>query len=106
MTYGLSFQMDVRWLIPFAAGNFLYIGASDLVPEVNKHTNIQANVVHFVAFVFGLALLRRETNSILIEQSPLTMEKRCSMKPTMCDDLTTRALVVRRSVLSKPHGRG
>lgn len=32
VAYGLSFQMDVSWLIPFAAGNFLYIGASDLVP--------------------------------------------------------------------------
>jgi len=57
VAYGLSFQMDVRWLIPFAAGNFLYIGASDLVPEVNKHTNIQANFVHLLAFVSGLVLL-------------------------------------------------
>jgi zinc and cadmium transporter len=57
LAYGLSFQMDVSWLIPFAAGNFLYIGASDLVPEVNKHKNIKANAVHLLAFVLGLALL-------------------------------------------------
>lgn len=55
--YGLSFQMDVSWLIPFAAGNFLYIGASDLVPEVNKHDNHKANAVHLLAFVLGVALL-------------------------------------------------
>lgn len=57
LAYGLSFHMDVSWLIPFAAGNFLYIGASDLVPEVNKHHNLKANVVHFLAFVLGLAVL-------------------------------------------------
>lgn len=57
VAYRLSFQIDISWLIPFAAGNFVYIGASDLVPEVNKHHNIKANVIHLVAFVLGLALL-------------------------------------------------
>ena len=57
VAYVLSFQVDVSWLIPFAAGNFLYIGASDLVPEVNKHHDLKANAVHLLAFVLGLALL-------------------------------------------------
>lgn len=57
LAYGLSFEIDVSWLIPFAAGNFLYIGASDLVPEVNKHDDLKSNFVHLLAFVLGLALL-------------------------------------------------
>ena len=59
IAYGLSFQIDVSWLIPFAAGNFIYIGASDLVPEVNKHGNInlKANIVHLFSFFLGLGLL-------------------------------------------------
>lgn len=57
LAYGLSSQMDVSLLIPFAAGNFLYIGASDLVPEVNKHDDYKANTVHLAAFVLGVALL-------------------------------------------------
>jgi zinc and cadmium transporter len=57
VTYALSFRMNISWLIPFAAGNFLYIGASDLVPEVNKHRDLRANAVHLLAFVLGLALL-------------------------------------------------
>ncbi|MGB5491911.1 MAG: ZIP family metal transporter [Woeseiaceae bacterium] len=57
LAYRLSFQMDVSWLIPFAAGNFLYIGASDLVPEVNKHDNYRANAIHLMAFIVGVALL-------------------------------------------------
>jgi zinc and cadmium transporter len=52
-----SAQLDVGFLIPFAAGNFIYIGASDLVPEVNKHGNLTTNALLFLCFVAGLALL-------------------------------------------------
>ena len=55
--YVASFQYDVSFLIPFAAGNFIYIGASDLVPEVNKHESLRANILHFLAFAIGLSLL-------------------------------------------------
>lgn len=55
--YAASLQFDVRWLVPLAAGNFLYIGASDLVPEVNKAHTFKANVVHFWIFALGLGLL-------------------------------------------------
>jgi len=57
VTYFMSSQIDVRWLIPFAAGNFLYIGAADLVPQVNKHFDLASNVVHIFAFALGLFLL-------------------------------------------------
>jgi zinc and cadmium transporter len=57
VTYGLSKQVDVSWLIPFAAGNFLYIGASDLVPEVNRHHEAAGNVIHLLAFSAGLLVL-------------------------------------------------
>jgi zinc and cadmium transporter len=57
LTYVVSFNLDVSFLIPFAAGNFIYIGASDLVPEVKEHENLRINVVNFLAFIFGLALM-------------------------------------------------
>ena len=57
LAYFLSFRVDVSWLIPFAAGNFLYIGASDLVPEVNKHNDLAASSIHLLAFILGLVLL-------------------------------------------------
>ena len=53
VTYFAAARLDVSFLVPFAAGNFLYIGASDLVPEVNKHDNLAVNLVHFAAFVAG-----------------------------------------------------
>jgi zinc and cadmium transporter len=57
VAYAASARIDVEFLVPFAAGNFIYIGASDLVPEVNKHRDVSANVVHFSSFVAGIALL-------------------------------------------------
>jgi len=57
VAYAASRQLDVRWLVPFAAGNFIYIGASDLVPEVNKARSFGANLLHFVTFAAGLGLL-------------------------------------------------
>lgn len=57
LAYWLSFQIDVSLLIPFAAGNFIYIAASDLVPEVNKHHGVRRNVIHLLAFVAGLSLM-------------------------------------------------
>ena len=57
LAYAASAQIDVGFLVPFAAGNFIYIAASDLVPEVNKHRDTSANVIHFVSFVAGIALL-------------------------------------------------
>jgi zinc and cadmium transporter len=57
VTYAASTAIDVGFLVPFAAGNFLYIAASDLVPEVNKHRSVPTSIVHFLAFASGLALL-------------------------------------------------
>lgn len=57
LAYAFSQQADVTWLVPLAAGNFLYIGASDLVPEVNKAHGLLPGLVHFGAFSVGLGLL-------------------------------------------------
>jgi len=48
---------DLPFLVPFAAGSFIYIGASDLIPQVNRHRHAGENAVHFLAFCFGLCLL-------------------------------------------------
>ncbi len=57
LAYVASHQIEVFFLVPFAAGNFLYIGASDLVPEVNKHREFWTNLILFVAFAGGLLTL-------------------------------------------------
>jgi len=57
LVFAISEQIDVTLLLPFAAGTFVYLAASDLVPEVNKHRGLRQNLVHLAAFVAGLALL-------------------------------------------------
>ena len=57
VAYTVSLNINIAFLIPFAAGNFIYIGASDLVPEVSKHENLKENAVNLSAFVFGVGLM-------------------------------------------------
>jgi zinc and cadmium transporter len=57
LVYAASTTIDVNFLVPFAAGNFLYIGAADLIPEIKKSRETRANFCHFVAFLAGLAVL-------------------------------------------------
>jgi zinc and cadmium transporter len=38
--YGISRGFDVAFLVPFAAGDFPYIGAADLIPEVKKEPRV------------------------------------------------------------------
>jgi zinc and cadmium transporter len=57
VAYAASLRLDVRWLVPLAAGNFLYVGASDLVPEVNKPRSFGAGLLNFGVFAAGLGLL-------------------------------------------------
>jgi zinc and cadmium transporter len=57
LAYAASRSIDVAFLLPFAAGNFIYIAASDLIPEVRRDRSLRVNLLHFVSFVGGLALL-------------------------------------------------
>jgi len=53
----LAQDLEIMFLLPFAAGNFIYIAASDLLPEI-KHCDIWSrNLVHFFAFLAGIALM-------------------------------------------------
>ncbi|WP_201294508.1 ZIP family metal transporter [Colwellia sp. 20A7] len=56
--YILFFQIDILWLIPFAAGNFIYIGLSDLVSETNRYISLklESKVIAVIAFIFGFYL--------------------------------------------------
>lgn len=46
----------VPLLVPFAAGNFIYIAASDLIPEMHKSDGME-RIVGLLAFGLGLALM-------------------------------------------------
>lgn len=46
-----------QFLVPFAAGNFIYIAGSDLIPELHKETTIKKGIVQLLTFVFGLLIM-------------------------------------------------
>jgi len=57
IVYVVGQRLNVTWLVPFAAGNFIYIGASDLIPEVKGHDELATSGIHFLAFTAGVLLL-------------------------------------------------
>lgn len=44
-------------LLPFAAGNFIYIASSDLIPEIKAETNLRRSVRYFLVFLAGIGLM-------------------------------------------------
>lgn len=45
------------YMLPIAAGGFLYISASDLLPEIRKEENLRKAIVSFVIFLVGVWLM-------------------------------------------------
>ena len=46
-----------RYLIPFAAGNFLYIAASDLIPELLTKRHGKTSVIQVAAMLAGISIV-------------------------------------------------
>jgi zinc and cadmium transporter len=44
-------------MVPFAAGNFVYIAASDLIPQLTATEDWRAKLLHTVALLAGLGVL-------------------------------------------------
>lgn len=71
LAYGLSGTVDVALLVPFAAGNFVYIAAADLIPQITATDRYRVpaelilvtrdKIEQSAAFGIGLALLLAST---------------------------------------------
>jgi zinc and cadmium transporter len=57
LAYLASRYFDVAPLVLFGAGNFIYIAASDLIPEIKTQTSLRAALLNFILLVLGLALM-------------------------------------------------
>jgi len=44
-------------MLPLAAGGFIYIAGSDLVPELNKESDLLKSVVQMIAIGVGVGLM-------------------------------------------------
>lgn len=45
------------WLVPFAAGSFLYIAGSDLIPELHKEVAWKKSAGQLISFLLGIAVM-------------------------------------------------
>lgn len=54
---GTSIEAFVPFILPFAAGGFIYIGASDLVPQLHGEKDIKKSLLSFALFVIGVLLM-------------------------------------------------
>ena len=57
IAYFISGAVEVGYLLPFAAGNFIYIAAADLIPEIARETRARDKVETTTTFFLGLAVL-------------------------------------------------
>ena len=42
------------FLVPFAAGNFIYIATADLIPELHKKSEFKQSILQLIIFVLGI----------------------------------------------------
>ena len=56
LVLGLSTSIAAtsQYLMPFAAGNLLYIAGSDLIPELHKHTHVKQGVLQSIGMILGM----------------------------------------------------
>lgn len=52
-----SVEGAIPFLIPFAAGSFLYIAAADLLPELKHDERPSESGLHIIVFLIGLAMM-------------------------------------------------
>lgn len=47
----------IKYLIPFAAGGFVYIAGSNLIPELHKESKIKKSAIQIIAIIFGISTM-------------------------------------------------
>jgi zinc and cadmium transporter len=57
IAYLAADTFEVSFLVPLAAGNFVYIGATDLLPQITRREDWREKLVHTAALLLGLLLL-------------------------------------------------
>lgn len=48
---------SIVFLLPFAAGNFIYIACADIIPEIRHKISIKKSAIHFLVFLAGIGVM-------------------------------------------------
>jgi zinc and cadmium transporter len=62
--YVVYLRSNYALLIPFAAGGFIYIAATDLMPELHKKSHTGESIIQFFSILLGLGLMAYLTSLI------------------------------------------
>ncbi len=54
---GASGEQFVAWVLPLAAGGFIYIAVADLIPELHKTKQTYHSIPQIIAVVFGVMVM-------------------------------------------------
>ena len=52
-----AMPVSIVYLLPFAAGNFIYIAAADLIPEIKHAVSFRRSLIHFCVFLVGIGIM-------------------------------------------------
>lgn len=52
-----SIEGAIVFLLPFAAGGFIYIAATDLIPEIRKVTDMRKSIIILEVFIIGIMIM-------------------------------------------------
>jgi zinc and cadmium transporter len=52
-----AMHTSVIYLLAFAAGNFIYIAAADLIPEIKHQVSLSRSIIHFTVFAIGIGIM-------------------------------------------------
>ena len=54
LIFGNIAETFIIWVIPIAAGGFIYIAVADLIPELHKTKEIKYSILQILSVVFGI----------------------------------------------------
>ena len=55
--FSIHTESFIGFLVAFAAGGFIYLAASELIPEIQQEKDFKKSLIQFTLFIFGLVLV-------------------------------------------------
>jgi zinc and cadmium transporter len=52
-----SIEAFTEFILPFTAGAFIYIAGTDLIPEIQKETNLQTSIIQIFFIILGIGIM-------------------------------------------------
>lgn len=54
---GAQIENFVNYIVPFAAGGFIYIAAADIIPELHKEVEIKKSLKQLIGILIGIGIM-------------------------------------------------